>query len=88
MLQTIGTIVAFLACPLMMVLMMKGMHGGHDGHSMHGDAKRKFHSKEEELADLREKLQDMQAQYDRIARDMQNESTSHKPSDRYREIHL
>ncbi|MCL6444457.1 DUF2933 domain-containing protein [Alicyclobacillus acidiphilus] len=87
MLQTIGTVVALLACPLMMAFMMKGMHGGHDGNSMQGAPKRKFNSKEEEMADLRVRLEELQMQYDRLAKEIQADSASHHNSDHYRQAH-
>lgn len=67
--------------------MMKGMHGGHDGNSMQGAPKRKFNSKEEEMADLRVRLEELQMQYDRLAKEIQADSASHHNSDHYRQAH-
>ncbi|WP_029420758.1 DUF2933 domain-containing protein [Alicyclobacillus macrosporangiidus] len=67
MLQTLGSIVALLACPLMMIFMMKGMHGGHENHGMHRSTRRKFGSPEEELADVKRQLDDLQNQYNRLS---------------------
>lgn len=70
MLQTIGTIAALLACPLMMIFMMKGMHG--DGNrSANGSSRRKSLSKEGALADLGSRMQDLKTEYERLAADAQ-----------------
>ena len=73
MLQTIGTLVALLACPLMMVFMMKGMRGMHgDGNrSANGSSRRKSLSKEGALADLGSRMQDLKTEYERLAADAQ-----------------
>ncbi|SFV05914.1 DUF2933 domain-containing protein [Alicyclobacillus macrosporangiidus] len=67
MLQAIGSVVALLACPLMMIFMMRGMHGGHEKHGMHPSTRRKFRSAEEELADVKRQVDDLQTRYDRLS---------------------
>ena len=47
-----------LACPLMMIFMMRGMHGGHDGghgnqNGTGNDAQTRIAELEREVADLR-----------------------------------
>ncbi|WP_029419916.1 DUF2933 domain-containing protein [Alicyclobacillus macrosporangiidus] len=74
MLQTLGSIVALLACPLMMIFMMKGMHGGHETHQRHASTGRKFRSTEEELADVKRRLDESQAQYDRLSQRTKDQS--------------
>lgn len=88
MLQTLGTILIFLLCPLMMIFMMKGMHGGHDGHSSDGQPRKRFKSKEEEMADLRIQLENLQTQYNRLAAEVNVDMPSGEQPDRYKEIHL
>lgn len=61
----------------MMVFMMKGMHGGHGNHSMHSDHGRKFNSREDEMADLRDKIENLQAQYDELEKDINARNNYH-----------
>ncbi|QSO52845.1 DUF2933 domain-containing protein [Alicyclobacillus curvatus] len=88
MLQALWSVLALLICPLMMILMMKGMHGGHDAHGSHGQPRKKFRSKEEELEDLWVQLESLQTQYNRLAEEVNADSTSKLQSDRYKEVHF
>ncbi|MCL6517325.1 MAG: DUF2933 domain-containing protein [Alicyclobacillus sp.] len=74
--QTLGSFIALLACPLMMILMMKGMHGGHGEHGTHRSSHRRFGSREEELADMKRRLDELQTEYDRLSQ-QQKERSGH-----------
>ncbi len=83
MLGSIVTVVAALACPLMMVFMMKGMHGTHGDsqHSLHGTSPKRFRSKDEELAHLRLRMNELQAAYERIEQEpSQHRMNDHPPN--------
>lgn len=51
-------LIFLLACPLMMIFMMKGMHGGHGGHQAdaphHEDRDRRIAELEHQVAELQE----------------------------------
>ena len=88
MLQALWSVLALLICPLMMIFMMRGMHGGHVAHGSHAQPRKKFRSKEEELADLQIQLESLQTQYNRLAEEVNADSTSKVQSDRYKEVHF
>jgi hypothetical protein len=60
-----------LACPLMMVFMMRGMHGGRDGHAGHGvgeqpdDTSDRWDARDDRLAELEHEVGELRAERDR-----------------------
>ncbi len=61
----------FLACPLMMVFMMRGMHGGRDDHAGHGaepqpdDTSDRWDARDDRLAELEGEVTELRAERDR-----------------------
>jgi hypothetical protein len=54
-------LIFLLACPLMMIFMMKGMHGGHGGHDQHGDPQH-HDDRDRRIAELEHQVAELQEQ--------------------------
>lgn len=72
MLQILASLFALLACPLMVILMMKGMHGGYENHGMHPLTRRKFRSAEEMLTDVKRQLDNLQTRYKHLSQQVKD----------------
>lgn len=64
-----------LACPLMMVFMMRGMHGGNDAHAGHtmgqhpSDPSTRWDARDDRLAELEREVSQLRAERDRHGTD-------------------